>query len=254
MGDTKDLTRMPDEVSRARGGPLLSSKGYKRGPHLYILALALSRTWASIPQETLTATFVKLGYYSMHAVAQFGLVTVTKVQDAMDVLEDEEPGGHRQKRLHPERDASGLTQGDVRKVKNDFEKLPTLSQEALLPQAKAQLAEDDEYANTLRGHGPRPWTELGRLASTVARMEPADVHVQIVPPDKSAGAWGAGHVGCKARCNQRCGAGLLPSSLYHTFWKEPSAQKETCKLCGPCAAVSVAPLEVQARQAEGRGT
>ena len=74
-GDQNDLTKMPDEVSRARGGPLVSSKGYKKGPHLYILALAFTRVWARYPQEKLLAAYVKLGYYDIVKVPRIFAVS-----------------------------------------------------------------------------------------------------------------------------------------------------------------------------------
>ena len=74
IGGATDLTRMPEGVSRARGGPLVSQKGYKRGPHLYTFCLALARVWAHMPQSKLLASFVKLGYFSVPRALQLGEV------------------------------------------------------------------------------------------------------------------------------------------------------------------------------------
>ena len=49
---------------------------YKRGPHLYILALAMSKVWCSFPQERLTATFIKLGYYSLEGVKRANMLSL----------------------------------------------------------------------------------------------------------------------------------------------------------------------------------
>ena len=75
---------MPDAVSRARGGPLVSSKGYKRGPHLYILALAFTRVWARMPQARLLATFVKLGYYSVPRALELFQISSADLKETLE--------------------------------------------------------------------------------------------------------------------------------------------------------------------------
>jgi hypothetical protein len=74
-GKVKDNTQLPDEVSGSLGGPLLSKKGYKRGPHLFLLALAMSRVWSSIRQEVLLATLVRTGYYTKERALELAELT-----------------------------------------------------------------------------------------------------------------------------------------------------------------------------------
>ena len=107
---------------------------YKRGPHLYILALAMSKVWCNFPQERLTASFVKLGYYSLDGVKRANLVSLEKVQEGIDDLDESRRVAVR-KWAHAERDASGLPEESAYVVQSAFHDLPFQSQESLLPKA-----------------------------------------------------------------------------------------------------------------------
>ena len=107
---------------------------YKRGPHLYILALAMSKVWCNFPQERLTASFIKLGYYSLEGVKRANMVSLAKVQEGIDDLDEARRSAVR-KCAHAERDASGLPEESAYVVQSKFHDLPLQSQEDLLPKA-----------------------------------------------------------------------------------------------------------------------
>ena len=145
-----------------------------------------------------------------------------------------------------------MTDSNARVVKNVFEEEPTQSVEALVPQAKVQLAEDEEYSKSIGQHGYRPWVELGRLASTVARMEPADALVNIVPTEKCVGAGALATLIARPDATNTAEPANVRKVFMTLFRKKTLFQEKATSIYRAYPLVPIAPAEDAAYEAQGR--
>ena len=185
-GGAKDLTKMPHEVMRDRGGPLVSRKGYKRGPHLITYCLALSRVWARWPQQKLMATFLKLGYYTSPRMLELGNITPSALRNA---IEDTEKKPARKQCYwsrennwrHPWCDASGQPDEHKYVVQNFFENRKPKSKADLLERAEKQADADNKFLDRVEKLRPVLWDEDKYLKYVLGEVTDQNLHAPIIP-------------------------------------------------------------------------
>ena len=158
----KDHTLLPDREPRARGGPFVSKKGYRRGPHLYLLALCLSKVWAEFEQELLFATFVKLGYFSIEQARGLNGITEGFLRKGIQLLEAE-TGAVSSLLKHPAHDPSGQREETRYVCKNNFGSLPTRGDESLAQRAAEQVKSDEELKEQYAAMKAKVFTEVKAL-------------------------------------------------------------------------------------------
>ena len=80
VGLGADLSSRPNcDVAASAGGPYLTDAGVRRGPTWYHIVAAWARAWASFPQITLAATFVRTEILtSIEAASLFKVPIISK--------------------------------------------------------------------------------------------------------------------------------------------------------------------------------
>jgi hypothetical protein len=180
-GKVKDNTELPDLVSGGMGGPLLSTKGYKRGTHLFLLALAMSRVWSAMRQEVLLATLVRTGYYTKERALQLAHLTQAQLDSGIDELELGLKLSSASGSNHARHDHTGQDPVNKYLCRNTFGDLPLKSSQDKQAEAIAGRAADLVLEQELAKMKPVLFTELPGMRMPTK----AELNEPIVPVEKT---------------------------------------------------------------------